>query len=95
MTRHDKVEKKARNSSVLVLLMHAKQSLVRLYGKRYPACAVSVAPRMRTTVLARWMSWGRMYPRFLYIESLDLLLREVVKGNRRVNERCRLSSAFV
>jgi hypothetical protein len=33
----------------------------------------------------------RVYPRFLHIKSLDFLLGEVAKGNRRVNERRRLS----
>lgn len=44
------------------------------------------------TVLARWVRGVRVYPRFLHIKSLDFLLREVAKGNGRVNERCRLSS---
>ena len=46
------------------------------------------------TVLARGVSGVRVYPRFLHIKSLNLLLGEVAKGNRRVNERCRLSSGF-
>ena len=74
--------------------MPAKQSLVRLYRKCYPACAVSVSARVRTTVLARWVSGVRVYPRFLHIESLDFSLGEVAKGNRRVNERRRLRSGI-
>jgi hypothetical protein len=46
------------------------------------------------TVLARWVRGVRVYPCFLHIKSLDFLLREVAKGNRRVNERRRLSSGI-
>ncbi len=74
--------------------MPAKQSFVWLYRKCYPACAVSVSARMRMAVLARWVSGVRVYPRFLHIESLDFLLGEVAKSNRRVNERGRLSSGI-
>jgi hypothetical protein len=74
--------------------MPAKQSLVRLYRKCYPACAVSVSARMRMTVLARRVSGVRVYPRFLHVKSLDFLLREITKGNRRINERRRLSSGI-
>lgn len=49
---------------------------------------------MRMAVLARWVSGVRVYPRFLHIKSLDFLLGEVAKGNRRVNERGRLSSGI-
>ena len=93
MARYDNGEK-ARKLSILVLLMPAKQSLVRLYRKCYPACAVSLSARMRTTVLARWVRVVRVYPRLLHIKSLDFLLREVAKGNRRVNERRRLWSGI-
>jgi hypothetical protein len=93
MTLYDNREK-GRKPSVLVLLMSAKQSLVRLYRKCYPACAVSVSARMRMTVLARWVRGVRVYPRFLHIKSLDFLVGEVGKGNRRVNERRRLSSGI-
>jgi hypothetical protein len=93
MTLYDNRDK-GRKSSVFVLLMPAKQSLVRLYRKCYPACAVSVSARMRMTVLARWVRRVRVYPRFLHVKSLDFLLGEVGKGNRRVNERRRLSSGI-
>jgi hypothetical protein len=46
------------------------------------------------TVLARWVRRVRVYPRFLNIKSLDFLLREVAKGNRRVNERRRFISGI-
>jgi hypothetical protein len=72
--------------------MPAKQSFVRLYRKCYPACAVSVSARMRTAVLARRVSGVRVYPSFLHIKSLDFLLGEVGKGNRRVDERGWFSS---
>jgi len=54
--------------------MPAKQSLVWLYRKCYPACAVSVSARMRMTVLARWVRRVLVYPRLLHIQSLDFLL---------------------
>jgi len=42
------------------------------------------------TVLARWiMRRFRVYPRFSRIQSLDLTLREVAKGNGGVNKRRR------
>jgi hypothetical protein len=87
MTRYDKVGEKTRKSSVLVLLMPSKQPFVRLYRKCYPACAVPVSARMRMAVLAWRMSGLRVNPRFLHIKSLDFVLREVGKSNRRVNER--------
>jgi hypothetical protein len=73
IAHNDTIGKKARKSSVFVLLMPAKQSFVRLYRKCYPACAVSVSARMRTAVLARRVSGVRVHPSFLHIKSLDLL----------------------
>lgn len=49
---------------------------------------------MRMAVLAGRVGRVRPYPRFLHVEPLDFLLGEVAKGNRRVNERRRLSSGI-
>ena len=74
--------------------MPTKQSLVWLYGKHYPACAVSVLLRMRTTVLTWWVRRVRVYPRFSCVQSFNIVLGEVAESNRRVNERCRFMSGI-
>jgi hypothetical protein len=49
---------------------------------------------MRVTVLAWRVRGIRVYPSLSRIQSLNLTLGEVTKGNGRVNERRRFKSAI-
>ena len=49
---------------------------------------------MGTTVLAWWMRGVRVYPGLSRVQSLNLTLGEVTKGNGRVNESCRLDTGI-